>query len=112
MSYLLRLFFYGVLVRTVVLFVLGLNVRHRERLPTKGPAIIAANHNSHIDTLILLCLFPGRMLEKVRPVAAADHFLTSPLSTWFSTKLVGIIPVNRKGAGRGEDVLAECKHAL
>ena len=39
MGYLLRLFFYGVLVRTVVLFVLGLNVRHRafaDVFPTLG----------------------------------------------------------------------------
>ena len=40
MAWVLRLFFYGVLVRLVVLFVLGLNVRHRERLPVKGPAIL------------------------------------------------------------------------
>ena len=108
----LRRVLLALIVRPFARIFIGIDVIGLDKLPKHGPAIIAANHNSHIDTLILLCLFPGRMLEKVRPVAAADHFLTSPLSTWFSTKLVGIIPVNRKGAARGEDVLAECKHAL
>jgi 1-acyl-sn-glycerol-3-phosphate acyltransferase len=92
--------------------VIGLDVHGEENLPKNGPAIIAANHNSHIDTLILICLFHSRLLPKIRPVAAADHFLSTPVSSWFYRKVVGILPVNRKGAAAGEDVLAGCKEAL
>jgi 1-acyl-sn-glycerol-3-phosphate acyltransferase len=112
MSYLLRVFFYGVLVRTVVLFVLGLNVRHRERLPVKGPAILAANHNSHLDAMALISLLPLRLLPRVRPVAAADYFLTNRLLAWFALDVVGIVPLNRVRADAREDVLAPIATAL
>ena len=92
--------------------VIGLDVHGSSNLPTQGPAIIAANHNSHIDTLILICLFRSSLLSRIRPVAAADHFLGTPVSSWFYRKIVGIIPVNRTGAAKGEDVLAGCKAAL
>ena len=59
----------------------GLNKIGAENLPLKGPAIIVANHNSHVDTLVLLCIFPSSLIGKLRPVAAADHFLSDPVSS-------------------------------
>jgi len=109
---LFRRFLLVFIVRPLVWLVIGLDVQGRGRLPSSGPAIIAANHNSHLDTILLLCLFPSRLLRRVRPVAAADHFLKTPLSSWFSRRIVGVLPVVRDRPGAGVDALAECKAAL
>lgn len=94
----LRWLYFRILIRFVVSIILGLNVRHRERLPLKGPAIIAANHNSHLDTMVLITLL-GKTLRHTHPVAAADYFLSNKLMAWFSTRIVGIIPIVRKRSG-------------
>lgn len=96
----------------VMLVWLGLNVRNRDRLPRQGPAIVAANHNSHLDTLALLALFPLSLTPLVRPVAAADYFMRSRVMAWFSQNVVGIVPVERAGHEEGSDPLDGCYAAL
>ena len=106
-----RLAFLTLLARPLARFLTGADVIGHERLPKAGPAIVVANHTSHVDTLLLLTIFPARLMARVRPVAAADYFLRGPMIGWFSRTLVGIVPVVRSG-GLHEDVLAPAREAL
>lgn len=108
---LLRRLFFLAVVRPLVKVVLGVNLRHRERLPQDGPAILVANHNSHLDTLTLMTLLPPRLLPRIRPVAAIDYFLKARWLAWFATRIVGIIPLDRQPK-LGTDPLAGATAAL
>jgi 1-acyl-sn-glycerol-3-phosphate acyltransferase len=112
MNRLLKILFFGILVKPMVLIVLGLHIINRRALPLHGPAVIAANHNSHLDTLVLMSLFPLSKIHQVRPVAAADYFLKNRLLAWFSLNIIGIIPLQRKNCRNIEKLFEQCHQAL
>ena len=95
MNQILRIAFFALIVRPLMMIVLGTNVRRGELLPSSGPAIIVANHNSHLDVFALMNVLGLKRLPSVRPVAAADYFMTRRLRRWFATRIVGIIPIDR-----------------
>lgn len=109
---LVKLIFFGLIVKPLVLIVLGLNIRKLAELPEKGPAIITANHNSHLDTLVLMSLYPLHQISKLRPVAAADYFLRNKLLAWFALNVIGIIPLKRSGFTKIEKLFDGCHEAL
>lgn len=108
----LRYLFFLLIVRPVILLLVGLNVRHRERLPTTGPALVVANHNSHLDALALVALFGMDQLHLIRPVAAADYFLSPPWFAWFSTRVLGILAIDRKTRSHRQHPLEPISAAL
>jgi 1-acyl-sn-glycerol-3-phosphate acyltransferase len=110
MNELLRRAFFFLVVRPVLMVILGAQVRHRERLPKTGPAILVANHNSHLDTLTIMAMYRLRHLKHLRPVAAMDYFMRVKALGWFVTHVLGVIAVHRGGMNR--DLLARCGAAL
>ena len=96
MTRILQLLFFMLVVRPLTYVILGLNIRNGQRLPKQGPAIIVANHNSHLDTLVLMSLLPLRALPTLRPAAAGDYFLRNPWLAWFAQNIIGIVPINRQ----------------
>ena len=112
MNRFLKIIFFALLVKPMVLLVLGLNVFFKAKLPKQGPAIVVANHNSHLDTLVLMSLYPLSQIHKIRPVAAADYFLKNKLLAWFSLNIIGIIPMQRKHIRDTSVLFSQCHRAL
>jgi 1-acyl-sn-glycerol-3-phosphate acyltransferase len=108
----IRLLFSIFLIRPIILIVLGISGPYRNRLPSKGPAIIVAIHNSHLDTLVLMTLFPLKLLNRIRPVAAADYFLKNRFLAWFSLNIMNIVPIQRSGAKKMDELFADVHAAL
>ena len=77
----LKYLFFLFIVKPYIHFVLGVNVNDADKLPkiSAGPSIIVANHNSHVDTLLLMSLFSLPQILKIHPVAAADYFCNTKL---------------------------------
>jgi|TARA_Y100000588_G_scaffold186420_2_gene200332 1-acyl-sn-glycerol-3-phosphate acyltransferase len=112
MNKLCRWLFFAFFMRPIMLIVLGMNVRRRELLPTKGPAVLVANHNSHLDAVTLMSIFPLRMLPILRPVAAQDYFFRNPLLKWFALHIIGILPLDRKVKSKRTHPLAGINDSL
>lgn len=106
----LRKFFFVVIVRPLMILLLGLNVRHYERLKIGKNRIIAANHNSHLDALVLMSLIKARDIPNVKLVAAKDYFCRGKFTTWLAMNIIGIIPIERDGGSR--DPLAPINKVL
>jgi 1-acyl-sn-glycerol-3-phosphate acyltransferase len=96
---LMQMAIFALVARPFVRIFLGLRMKNRRGLPSAGPAVIVANHNSHLDTISLMALMPLRALWTVRPVAAADHFGGSGVVGFLARHVLRTILVERDGRG-------------
>lgn len=66
-----------ILLRPFMKLFCGINVAGRENLEELGQVIVIANHNSHLDILLLYYLLPVKMICRTHPVADQPHFARS-----------------------------------
>jgi len=79
-------------------------VSGRDRLKRlDGPAVLVANHQSHMDTPALLRALPGRRRRRTAVAAAVDYFYAKRRNALAASLVFGTMPVDRSGGGLSED---------
>lgn len=97
-------------LRLFVHFYLGKNIAGEDHLIKSGPAIIVANHNSHVDAIVLLSIFSCKEIVNVNVVGAADYFFKNIIFAWMSKNILGIIPLIRHKVS--SDIFSEIHNSL
>src|SRR6476620_7986461 len=87
---------YSCFVRWFLKIIVGVKFDDAKFLLNESQFIIVANHNSHIDTMCLLASVPGKIIYKVKPVAAADHFGKTKLQEKLSKFFINAILIPRR----------------
>ena len=69
-----------------------------ENVPRKGPFIIAANHESYMDHLIIMSSLVPYLNKKVHHLAKKEHFSNPLKAAWHN--YAGAIPTDRQKGGK------------
>lgn len=70
----------------------GFRVSGREHLPTSGPFLICPNHQSYLDSFVVLSQLPWRVFRSLFFVGASEYF-ESPFMSRFA-RATNIVPVD------------------
>jgi 1-acyl-sn-glycerol-3-phosphate acyltransferase len=76
-----------------------LTIHGREHLPVEPPFVLAGNHVSHLDALVLAAPLPWRLRDRIFPVAAGDNFFETPVMSFFAAGFLNALPIWRKKCG-------------
>jgi 1-acyl-sn-glycerol-3-phosphate acyltransferase len=76
-----------------------LRVLGREHLPAEPPFILAANHSSHLDAMVLAAPLSWRLRDQIFPIAAGDVFFETPAMAAFAAGMLNALPLWRKKCG-------------
>jgi len=87
------------LIRSYFAVAHRLTIIDREKLPTHGPFVLAANHCSHLDALALGAALTPRHRERAFPIAAGDVFFQTRVTSTFSAIMLNALPMWRKNCG-------------
>jgi 1-acyl-sn-glycerol-3-phosphate acyltransferase len=83
-----------------------LSVDGLEYLSSGGPFIFVANHNSHLDTPLLLTALPVDIRRRTIVAAAMDNFFMSTSKAFRTVLVFNAIPIDRHKINRRSSQLA------
>lgn len=87
-------------------FLSTLDVRGVENIEGEGPFIFAANHASHVDTIIILTALPTKERRRTVVAAAMDSFFMNASQAFRTVLMFNAIPVDRLKVNRRSAQLA------
>jgi long-chain acyl-CoA synthetase len=76
----------------VARIVMRIDVRGRAHLPAAGPYLISPNHQSYLDSFLVVGVLPWRVFRRLFFVGASEYFQTA-FTRWFARQ-VNLVPVD------------------
>ncbi|MET0382313.1 MAG: lysophospholipid acyltransferase family protein [Burkholderiaceae bacterium] len=80
--------------------------------PRAEQRIYFANHQSHLDWVLIWATLPADLRARTRPIAARDYWTATPLRHWLSREVFRAVYVDRERKENGGDPLAPLAAAL
>jgi 1-acyl-sn-glycerol-3-phosphate acyltransferase len=93
-----RFILYRLILRPFLSLIIGVKFPKASDFP-EGQFLLVSNHNSHLDTVSLLCSLPVKRLKDVHPAAAADYFARNKVMATLCEFFLNTVFVRRKGEG-------------
>ncbi|MDZ7813122.1 MAG: lysophospholipid acyltransferase family protein [Ideonella sp.] len=103
--------FAGKVLAFVARLITGAQGHWRGCPPEALQRIYFANHQSHLDWVLIWAALPSELRATTRPIAAKDYWTSSPLKHWITREIFRAVYVNRQRTD-DEDPLAPLALAL
>ena len=79
-------------------------VEGRENIPRTGPLVLASNHLSFVDSIVIPLVAPRRVVFLAKSEYFTGHGMRGALKRWMFTA-VGCVPIRRGTAGAAQEAL-------
>ncbi len=96
----------------VARFITAVRADWRGVEPVLGQRVYYANHVSNADMPMIWTVLPPALRRRVRPVAAADYWLKTPMRAFIGPEVFNCVLVDRRQGERTEDPMAAILAAL
>jgi 1-acyl-sn-glycerol-3-phosphate acyltransferase len=86
----------GQLLAFIARLITGAQGHWRGCAPKAEQRIYFANHQSHLDWVLIWAALPHELRARTRPIAAKDYWTSTPFKKWLTTEVFNAVYVNRQ----------------
>lgn len=86
----------GALLAFVARLITGAQGHWKGCPPEALQRIYFANHQSHLDWVLIWAALPSELRARTRPIAAKDYWTASPFKHWLTREVFNAVYVNRQ----------------
>jgi 1-acyl-sn-glycerol-3-phosphate acyltransferase len=86
----------GLLLNFIARLITGAQGHWKGCPPTAEQRIYFANHQSHLDWVLIWAALPADLRSKTRPIAAKDYWTASPAKHWITREVFHAVYVARQ----------------
>jgi 1-acyl-sn-glycerol-3-phosphate acyltransferase len=101
----------GLLIAFVARLITGAQGHWKGCPPKAEQRIYFANHQSHLDWVLIWAALPEELRAQTRPIAARDYWTSTPFKHWITREVFNAVYVNRQRTD-DQDPLEPLQQAL